>query len=150
MSLRIPPVIQFLICALLAWGLAKLIPQLTFSAYLGIYAGYGFIAAGTIVLTLALLAFARARTTVNPTAPEKAETLVTTGLYRFTRNPMYLAMALILFGGALSLGNIASLAAPALFVGVMTVLQIKPEERALQAVFGEAFTVYRRHTRRWL
>jgi len=150
MSLRIPPLAQFLANALLAWGLAKLLPQLTLGSPLWAYAGYGFVAAGVTLLVLALMAFARARTTINPLSPQQAETLVTTGLYRWTRNPMYLAMALILTGGALLLGSIAALAAPAVFIGAMTVLQIKPEERALQSIFGDAFTAYRRQTRRWL
>lgn len=150
MSLRIPPLAQFLACATLAWGLAKLLPEWAIDSSLLVYFGYGFIVVGMTLLTLALLAFARVRTTVNPLSPEQAETLVTTGLYRFTRNPMYLAMALILFGGALTLGSIAALAAPAIFVVVMTALQIKPEERALQSIFGETFTAYRGQTRRWL
>jgi protein-S-isoprenylcysteine O-methyltransferase Ste14 len=88
-----------------------LVPQLAFGSPLSAYAGYGLIFAGAILLTLAILAFVRARTTVNPLTPEQAQALVTSGLYRFTRNPMYLAMALILIGGAFALGNIAALSA---------------------------------------
>jgi protein-S-isoprenylcysteine O-methyltransferase Ste14 len=150
MTLRVPPIVHLLICAVLAWGLAKLLPKFTLSSALFAFLGYGALLMGVIVLALALMAFARSRTTVNPLSPEKAETLVTTGLYRFTRNPMYLAMAFILTGGALLLGNIASLASPAVFIVVMTIFQIKPEERALQSIFGDAFTAYRRQTRRWL
>ncbi|MBB37188.1 MAG: hypothetical protein CME88_17320 [Hirschia sp.] len=150
MSLRIPPLAQFLACAALGWGLARLLPEWSLGSSLWTYVGYGLIAVGITLLAVALLAFARAHTTVNPLSPEQAETLVTTGLYRFTRNPMYLAMALILFGGALTLGSITALAAPAIFVVAMTILQIKPEERALQSRFGKAFTAYRGQTRRWL
>ncbi len=150
MSLRIPPLAQFLVCSALGWGFFRLLPEWSLAPPLWAYAGYGFIAVGMALLAIALLAFTRARTTVNPLSPEQAETLVTTGLYRFTRNPMYLAMALILFGGALTLGSIAALAAPAIFVVAMTILQIKPEERALESRFGKAFTAYRGQTRRWL
>ena len=150
MSLRVPPIVQFLVGAFLAWGLAQLLPQPAFGSPLWAYAGYGFILSGFILLALAVLAFVRARTTVNPLAPDQAQALVTTGLYRFTRNPMYLAMALILIGGAFALGNIAALAAPVVFVCAMTELQIKPEEHALQTIFCEAFTAYRKQTRRWL
>ena len=83
MSLRIPPVAQFFACAFLAWGLARLLPQLSLGSSVWIYAGFGFIAAGAILLALAVLAFVRARTTVNPLSPEQAETLVTSGLYPF-------------------------------------------------------------------
>lgn len=150
MSLRIPPLAQFLACAALGWGLARLLPEWSLGSSLWTYAGYSFIAVGITLLTFALLAFARARTTVNPLAPEQAQALVTTGLYRFTRNPMYLAMALILIGGAFALGNIGAFTAPVFFVCVMTEIQIKPEERALQSIFGEAFSAYRKQTRRWL
>ena len=150
MSLRIPPLAQFLVCSALCWGLARLLPEWSLGSSLWTYVGYGLIVVGITLLAVALLAFARARTTVNPLSPEQAETLVNTGLYRFTRNPMYLAMALLLFGGALTLGSIAAMAAPAIFVVAMTILQIKPEERALESHFGKAFTVYRGQTRRWL
>ena len=150
MSLRIPPVIQFQICGLLMWGITMLLPALDLNLPLFEYAGSVLIAAGVILLILALIAFARARTTVNPVEPEHANTLVTTGLYQISRNPMYLAMALILLGGALRLGNIGAFIAPALFVWSITLFQIKPEERALQSIFGEDFTAYRQQTRRWL
>ena len=150
MSLRIPPVIQFLICGLLMWGIAMLLPALDLSLRLFEYAGSVLIAAGVMLLIVALIAFVRARTTVNPVEPEQAKTLVTTGLYRISRNPMYLAMALILLGSALRLSNIGAFIAPALFVWWITLFQIKPEERALQSIFGEDFTAYRQQTRRWL
>jgi len=150
MSLRIPPVIQFLICGLLMWGIAILLPALDLSLRLFKYAGSILIAAGVLLLIAALIAFARARTTVNPVEPEQAKTLVTTGLYRISRNPMYLAMALILLGSALRLSNTGAFITPALFVWSITMFQIKPEERALQSIFGEDFTAYRQQTRRWL
>ena len=150
MSLRIPPLIQFLICGLLMWGIAILLPALDLSLRLFKYAGSILIAAGVLLLIAALIAFARARTTVNPVEPEQAKTLVTTGLYRISRNPMYLAMALILLGSALRLSNIGAFITPALFVWSITMFQIKPEERALQSIFGEDFTAYRQQTRRWL
>jgi len=103
-----------------------------------------------MLLIAALIAFARARTTINPVEPEQAKTLVTTGLYQISRNPMYLAMALILLGGALRVGNIGAFIAPTLFVWAITMFQIKPEERALQSIFGEDFKAYRQQTRRWL
>lgn len=69
MSLRIPPVVQFFACAFLAWGLAKFLPQFSLSWSVWIYAGYGFITAGAILLAIAVLAFMRARATVNPLSP---------------------------------------------------------------------------------
>ena len=150
MSLRIPPLVQVLICGAIGWGLSSVTPFLAFEGVWRSAAALLFIAAGMAILALALGAFIRARTTVNPLAPEEAATLVTTGLYRISRNPMYLAMAAILTGGAFLMGNLSAFVAPILFVWLMTEFQIKPEERALQARCGEAFDAYRIRTRRWI
>lgn len=150
MILRIPPVIQGLISGAIGWGLSWLTPFLSFDGLWRTAAGLLFFSAGVGILVLSAGAFLRARTTVNPVAPEEAETLVTSGLYRISRNPMYLGMALILTGGAFMIGNLAAFTGPLLFVWVITLFQIKPEERALKAKFGEAYTAYCQHTRRWI
>lgn len=150
MTYRVPPVVYFVGFALLGWGLSRLLPALDFELPLMILAAAGLIFAGIILLLVAVGAFAQVGTTVNPIRPSEADALVTDGLYRVSRNPMYLAMALILFGGAFLVGNLASFAAPVLFVWVITVSQIKPEERALEEVFGDAFRMYRQRTRRWI
>lgn len=72
------------------------------------------------------------------------------GPYRFTRNPMYLGMVLILLAWCLWLGNAAALLALAAFVGYITRFQIVPEERALAGRFGAAYEDYRRRVRRWV
>lgn len=150
MTLRIPPVIQFALCALIGWGLSVIFPAFQFNQSWRLAPAVVLICIGAIFLLIAVGAFARARTTVNPLQPDRAETLVTTGLYRISRNPMYLAMALILFGGAVLLGNLVSFIAPVIFIWVMTIIQIKPEERALEALFGESFRAYCQRTRRWI
>jgi protein-S-isoprenylcysteine O-methyltransferase Ste14 len=82
--------------------------------------------------------------------PAAASSLVTGGIYRWTRNPMYLGMALALAGWGLYLGNFGALALVGLFVMYIDRYQIDPEERALTARFGDAFAAYRRRVRRWL
>ncbi|MEL7322615.1 MAG: isoprenylcysteine carboxylmethyltransferase family protein [Pseudomonadota bacterium] len=150
MILRVPPVLQALVCGAISWGTSYLAPFLAFSGWwLLAFAGL-FLAIGAIILVLAVRAFVRARTTVNPLSPDDADTLVTNGLYRLSRNPMYLAMACLLVGAAFLIGNLAAFIGPVLFVWVMTELQIKPEERALHSKFGEAFLAYSRRTRRWI
>ncbi|MEL6369904.1 MAG: isoprenylcysteine carboxylmethyltransferase family protein [Pseudomonadota bacterium] len=94
--------------------------------------------------------FFRRKTTINPLAPDKTQHLVVEGLYRVTRNPMYLGMAILLTGWALWLGNPINIAFVALFVVVLTELQIKPEERALEAKFGESYRDYCQRVRRWV
>lgn len=150
MTVHIPPVIHAMICGSLGWGVSLMTPFLAFTGPWRFVPAIILVAAGASLLALALGAFARVQTTINPLAPEQAETLVTSELYRFSRNPMYLAVALILTGGAFLIGNFSAVAAPVLFVWLMTEFQIKPEEQALQEKFGEAFENYRRRTRRWI
>ena len=89
-----------------------------------------------------LLAFRKAKTTVNPLAPNRSTAVVSTGVYRITRNPMYLGMALILLGLALYLASPWALLGPLVFAAFITRFQIQPEERALTARFGAAYTAY--------
>jgi len=95
-------------------------------------------------------AFQRARTTVDPLRPEKASALVTSGIYRRTRNPMYVALAIALLGWAIWLGHPLALLGVAAFVAWINRFQIAPEERALRALFGPEFERYCSEVRRWL
>jgi protein-S-isoprenylcysteine O-methyltransferase Ste14 len=136
------------VCALLMWLVA--FPPLDFDLPgRPVLAGLFFVLALAIGLT-AVVGFHRARTTVNPLAPEKASALVVRGIYRWTRNPMYLAMLLVLVGWACIVANIAALVMLPLFVAYLNRFQIAPEERALQARFGDQFQQYKRTVRRWL
>jgi protein-S-isoprenylcysteine O-methyltransferase Ste14 len=102
---------------------------------------------------LALAAFAqflRARTTIDPFKPERASTLVTHGVYRLTRNPMYVSLLLLLLAHAIHLWAPPALAGPVAFAAYVTRFQIIPEERALEAKFGAEFCEYKRRVRRWL
>lgn len=110
----------------------------------------GLVGAGMVVALLGVFSFRQARTTVNPLQPAAASHLVTSGIYRRTRNPMYLGMLLVLLGWALFLTNFLSAILAAMFVPLMNRLQILPEERALTALFGSAFADYKSKVRRWL
>lgn len=105
--------------------------------------GFGIVVAG-------VAQFRRAATTVDPRAPERSSSLVTSGVYRVTRNPMYLGFALALTGWAVWLGNAVALIGPAAFVLWMNRIQIPFEEAAMESRFGAAFDAYRRRTRRWI
>jgi protein-S-isoprenylcysteine O-methyltransferase Ste14 len=109
-----------------------------------------FCTVGFAILLAGVLAFRRAKTTVNPLTPEATTTMVTSGIYRFTRNPMYLGFLFVLAGWAMYLSNLLAFALLPLFVWYMTRFQIIPEERALGAKFSQAITVYKRSVRRWL
>lgn len=99
---------------------------------------------------VSLVRFFRAGTTIDPTAPEKASALVVDGLYRYSRNPMYLSMLGALIAWGLWLGNPVALIVPAVFAWIITEYQIKPEEAALSARFGVAYEDYQKRVRRWI
>jgi protein-S-isoprenylcysteine O-methyltransferase Ste14 len=105
---------------------------------------------GTLIAGAGILAFRRAGTTVDPMRPEKAAAVVATGVYRYTRNPMYLGLALVLFGWGVYLGAPWLLFGPAAFVLFITRFQVIPEERALLARFGADYATYQRRVRRWV
>ncbi|MGI3132169.1 methyltransferase family protein [Halopseudomonas pachastrellae] len=97
-----------------------------------------------------VLSFHRARTTVNPMQPQQASVLVESGIYQYSRNPMYLGFAIILAAWALALGSPLTLLGVVAFVLYMNRFQIEPEEWALEALFGESFVRYRARVRRWI
>lgn len=107
-------------------------------------------AAGVVIVTLAVARFLRARTTVSPTHPESASALVTSGIYRVTRNPMYLGLLLLLAAWAVLLAHPAPPVLLPAFVVCMNRLQIAPEESALEQHFGAKYIDYKRCVRRWL
>lgn len=150
LELIVPPPAVTLAIGVLMWLLARWLPALQFALPLrGVLASVLAIA-GFALLGACALQFRRAGTTVNPMKPQKASALVQGGFYRFSRNPIYLADALILVGWGLWLSNFASLAAIALFVVYLNRFQIEPEERALHKAFGAEFDAYRRRVRRWV
>lgn len=132
------------------WLLAWLAPRADF-----VFPGQ-LLVASVVLLVAGLVgmagvrAFARAETTVNPLRPDSASRLVAHGIYRRSRNPMYLALLLALLAWGILLGNVLALLVLPVFVMAMNRLQIVPEERALAIVFGEEFRGYKRQVRRWL
>lgn len=94
--------------------------------------------------------FFRAKTTVNPLRPENSSSLVVQGMYRLTRNPMYLGMLLVLTGVAFLLGSLSPFLVLPVFIAAINYLQIFPEERALTELFGASYLEYRQSVRRWL
>jgi protein-S-isoprenylcysteine O-methyltransferase Ste14 len=133
-----------------AYGAARFLPALSFEL-----PARTFIAAALALVGLALnilpkLAFQRVGTTVNPISPALATTLVTSGIYSYTRNPMYLGHATILLAWTLYLHNIAALIALPAFVLYITRFQIQPEERYLSARFPVAYAAFCKQASRWL
>jgi len=151
LTLRIPPVLQLAGFLIAAWLVAWLLPSLAYDiGPVGVLLAVMLAIIASLILLAALGAFRTATTTVNPVHPDTAAQLVTGGIFRLSRNPMYLGFAMLLAAGAVALGNAAALIFPGLFVAALTYLQIKPEEVALRAKFGADYEQYCARTRRWL
>lgn len=147
---RIPPPLIGALAAVAMWGAAAPGTAFALPATVRTVLVALLVVAGLSFDLLGLLAFRRSRTTVNPLQPQRASALVTGGVYRITRNPMYLGMALLLLAWAVWLSAWPALAGPVAFVLYITRFQIRPEERAMQANFGDEFARYAARVRRWL
>lgn len=147
---KIPPPIVMVLLGAAAYGVAPLLPVLSFEFALRTTLAIALALAGLALNILPALAFLRAGTTFNPLRPASATRLVTSGIYRHTRNPMYLGDSVILLGWTLCLGNAAAFVAVPAFVLYITRFQIRPEERYLSARFPEAYASFCKRTRRWL
>ncbi|MDZ7629180.1 MAG: isoprenylcysteine carboxylmethyltransferase family protein [Parvularculaceae bacterium] len=146
----VPPPLLALAAGVLMWIIARKagLPALDFPGRVPLAAALA--GAGLLIDLVSVAAFLRARTTVNPLAPDKTNALVVTGLYRVSRNPMYLGMALVLAGWAVWLGQALTLVPVAAFVALIEVIQIRPEEKALEEKFGEDYRAYKKRVRRWI
>lgn len=147
---KVPPPVVAALVATAMWGLALLRPALPIPAGVRHLAVALLITAGVLFDLLGLLAFRRSKTTVNPLQPGKASALVTEGIYRFTRNPMYAGMVLLLTAWAVHLSALWPFVGPVLYILYITRFQITPEERILSSKFGAEWTAYTARVRRWL
>lgn len=150
LELKIPPVAIALLVGALMWAPTKFAPAFAFTLPAGRLIAVGVAVVGVVIAALGVITFRRARTTVNPLDPGSASSLVVTGIYRRTRNPMYLGVLLVLFGWGLWLANVLALPVAAGFIPLLNRLQIQPEERILTERFGAAYTAYQSRVRRWL
>lgn len=147
LELKIPPPIAAL---LTAWAMATSTgaPAAPWALRAALFGTLAFTA--LVIAIAGEWAFHRAKTTINPLKPQNASTLVTNGIYRFTRNPMYLGLTLALLGWAFFLAHTLPFLVPVAFALYIQRFQIQPEERALSKKFGTAFTQYCARTRRWV
>lgn len=147
---KIPPPVYLLLAAALMWLLDQFFPLYQWFGSPWNKAGLFIIGAAVLLDFWSLGLFFRARTTPNPMKPGNASHLVTGGMYRISRNPMYLGLLVILSGWALYLGSLSPLLVLPLFVWVLTTQQIMPEEAVLAEKFGQAYQDYRSRVRRWV
>lgn len=132
------------------WAAADAGPQFVLAPILKQASVVLLIAAGAVFDLLGLIAFHQSRTTINPLRPERTSALVTSGIYRITRNPMYVGMAFLLLAWAFYLSALLPFAGVPVFMLYITRFQIKPEERVLEKRFGDEFRAYAARVRRWL
>jgi protein-S-isoprenylcysteine O-methyltransferase Ste14 len=150
LELKIPPPVVALACAALMWLAAQTTPSLAWPEAPRTAIALTLAGAGIVVDLAGLATFVRARTTIIPWRPAASSALVTSGVYRLTRNPMYVGLALQLIAWAFYLANpLAVLGIPALVL-YLTRFQIMPEERVLARLFGAEYAAYRARVRRWL
>ena len=150
LELKIPPPAVALVAALVMWWVSRYGVVEGVPPHWRIGAALVIAAIGAAFDVAGILAFGRAKTTVNPMKPEKSAALVCSGVYRITRNPMYVGMAFILLAWAVYLASPWALFGPLAFAAYITRFQIKPEERVLAGRFGDAFASYQARVRRWL
>ena len=150
LELRVPPVAVASVAALCMWLLSRWTAGLELGQPWRLGTAVLLLTTGVVVAVAGVLEFRRARTTVNPTTPQAASSMVRSGIYRYTRNPMYLGMLLVLAALAAWLANPAAGAVLPAFLLYINRYQIEPEERILARLFGDEFDAYRRSVRRWL
>ena len=150
LELRIPPPVVALVVGLTMWLAAQVVPSFGWPSPVRIAAALALAAVGLSFDVAGFVSFRRARTTLNPLRPARASSLVVTGIYRYTRNPMYVGGALLLLAWAAFLANAAALALVPGFVLYLTRFQIIPEERVLSGIFGAEYRAYCERVRRWL
>ena len=150
LELKIPPPAVALATAALMYLVSRATPGFGFAFPARIYFAIGLVSAGVLTAISGVLALRRAQTTLNPMKPDTATSLVASGSYTVTRNPMYLGLLLVLSGWAIFLSNVIVFIFLPVFVFYMNRFQIVPEERMLAFKFGQDFAAYKARVRRWL
>jgi protein-S-isoprenylcysteine O-methyltransferase Ste14 len=150
LEVKIPPPVVALVFGVTMWLASLLVASfdVPFAARLAVAVVLACI--GVAFGSAAMLSFVRVRTTMDPTRPDAASSLVTGGVFRLTRNPMYLSLLLYLLAWGAYLSNWLALLLVPVFVFYINELQIKPEERALSTLFGAEYRSYAARVRRWL
>ncbi|MCS0437968.1 methyltransferase family protein [Vibrio diabolicus] len=150
LELKVPPVAVFLLVILLMYGLTVLVPSLNISVpFVEVVVGGLTLLSGYMGIA-GVYEFHKVKTTVNPVKPDTASSVVRTGVFSFSRNPMYMALLLLIIAIGLWWQHLSVMLCSVVFVSYMNRFQIKPEERVLERLFGEEYVDYKNHVRRWI
>jgi len=150
LELKIPPAVVMLFFMILMYFLSSIFSALNIEFMFQTFLSIETAVSGFVLIVAASYVFNEKRTSINPMKPESASSLVRNGVYRFTRNPMYLGIAVILFAWLIFLGNVLNIVNVILFILYMNKYQIIPEERALEKLFGDEYISYKSKVKRWL
>jgi len=150
LELRLPPLALFLVFAGAIWAAGTWLPAANLAlpghravALVAFLLGAGVVSAG-------VFEFRSRKTTMSPFAPAHTSSVVSSGIYRWSRNPMYLGMALALFGVAAWVASLLGVVLVLVFCAYLTRFQIQPEERTLLTIFGAVYAAYLARVRRWI
>ena len=150
LKLKIPPPVVGLICALMMWLISRAFTGFDFKSPLTTNLALGLLVIAVCIDIAALLSFRASKTTINPMTPEHSSELVVDGIYRFSRNPMYLGLAIILAAWGIYLGDFVGFLMLPAFVWYITVFQIIPEEEIIEDLFGCKYIEYKQKVKRWI
>jgi len=150
LELKIPPPAVAVLMACAMWGIALVAPLLEVPRFIRVAAAATFALAGVGFSLAGIISFRRARTTVNPMKPGTTSSLVCSGIYGVTRNPMYVGLLFVLVAWAVFLSSAWALLGALAFVLYINQFQIAPEERVLSAMFGTSYSAYKSRVRQWL
>ena len=150
LELKVPPLILVLLLALAMWFTAMQFPALAITLPWRHGLAITISGVGILILLAGVYVFQKAKTTLNPTKPAAASSVVASGIYRVSRNPMYVGFLLALTGWATWLSHPLPFLLLPIFVVYMNRFQISPEARALSAKFGDEYDKYKQGVRRWL
>jgi protein-S-isoprenylcysteine O-methyltransferase Ste14 len=149
LELKIPPPVVALVTGALMWLMVSMFPFAAFAVPGQTAIALCLALAGIMIDVVGFLSFRQAHTTANPITPGATTVLVTIGLYKYTRNPMYAGLLLVLFGWATFLSNALCFALVPLAALYLTRFQISPEEQVLIGKFGAEYADYQARVRRW-
>lgn len=150
LKLKVPPPLYFLFIIGLMWLLDRYFPVFVFNSLRWDILVFILVSLGIILDAFAVIHFFKEQTTINPFKPKNTNKLVITGLYHFTRNPMYLGLLSLLVAWSIWLGSLSALIFIPIFIKLITVQQIMPEEQILEQKFGQQYRDYLSSVRRWI
>ena len=148
MNNKIPPPIVTFICGLAIYFSKSFFNQ--FFSYSNNIISLFLLILGLLVFLSAVKSFRRQKTTLNPLEPRQASSLFTSGIFKFSRNPMYLGMLIVLLSISFKFNLAGGIVISLFFYLFITKFQILPEEEAMNELFGDEFTEYANRTRRWI